>query len=307
MLLYHSEIFEKHDTGTHPECIARIVNVNRMLEKQGWIERCTKPNWMAATLEQCKRNHTEKYLDQLHRWCEESAGRVESDTVVSSGSWDAATLAAGAACDAVRRVCRGEDTQAFCAVRPPGHHALRDAPMGFCLLNSVSIAAQHARSLGCEKVLIVDWDVHHGNGTEAIFRRDPSVLYFSTHQSPLYPGTGSATDRGEGPGEGTTINCPLPPGSDGDAVLAALRERLVPAAEWFQPQLVLVSAGFDGRRGDPLADFQLSDADFGRLTLEVRALADRHCQGRLVSSLEGGYALAGLASACVAHVEALLS
>ena len=127
MLLYHSEIFEKHDTGSHPECIARISKVTSMLQRNGWLERCTKPNWMAATIEQCKPNHTPMYLDQLHRWCQQGAGRVESDTVVSTGSWDAATLAAGAACDAVRRVCNGQDTQAFCAVRPPGHHALPEA------------------------------------------------------------------------------------------------------------------------------------------------------------------------------------
>ena len=166
MLLYSSDLFEKHDTGTHPECVARIQNVNAMLKEKGWDDRCVRPSWMAASLEQCRRNHDSEYLEQLHRWSRENAGRVESDTVVSTGSWDAAMVGAGAVCDAVDRLWAKQDKAAFCAIRPPGHHALKDAPMGFCVLNNVSIGALHARSLGFERVLIVDWDVHHGNGTQ---------------------------------------------------------------------------------------------------------------------------------------------
>ena len=307
MLLYHSEIFEKHDTGTHPECIARIVNVNRMLEKQGWIERCTKPNWMAATLEQCKRNHTETYLDQLHRWCEESAGRVESDTVVSSGSWDAATLAAGAACDAVRRVCRSEDTQAFCAVRPPGHHALRDAPMGFCLLNSVSIAAQHARALGCQKVLIVDWDVHHGNGTQASFWEDPSVGFVSIHRFPFYPGTGRADETGTGDALGTTVNIPVSAQTGPKSFLDQLATQTEKFARKFKPDLILLSAGFDAHENDPVGGLSLQSEHYFEAGKWIAALAKEHCQGRLVSLLEGGYHLEHLPESLDAHLRGFIS
>ena len=289
MLLYHSEIFEKHNTGNHPECAARITNVNAMLEKKGWIKQSTKPNWLAASVEQCRRNHTESYIEQLHRWCDQGAGRVESDTVVSIGSWDAATLGAGAACDAVRRVFNGEDTQAFCAIRPPGHHALQDAPMGFCLLNNISIAAQCARTLGCHSVLIVDWDVHHGNGTQASFWEDPSVGFVSIHRFPFYPGTGRKEETGAGAASGTKVNIPVPADTGPKSFLDQLATQTEKLAQKIKPDLILLSAGFDAHVADPVGGLSLEAEHYFEAGKWIAGLAREHCQGRLVSLLEGGY------------------
>jgi acetoin utilization deacetylase AcuC-like enzyme len=200
----------------------------------------------------------------------------------------------------------GRARNAFCVLRPPGHHATASRGMGFCLLNNVALAARYAqRHHGLERVLIVDWDVHHGNGTQEIFYTDPSVFFFSTHQWPLYPGTGRADEAGDGAGQGTTMNFPFPAGSGRTEVLGVVENSLMPAADRFQPGLVLISAGFDSRIGDPLGGFTLTDEDFADLTRRAMEIADRHAQGRVVSVLEGGYDLEGLASATAAHVAAL--
>jgi acetoin utilization deacetylase AcuC-like enzyme len=225
---------------------------------------------------------------------------------VGARSGEIALLAAGGVLAAVGAVMEGRAETAFCAVRPPGHHARPEAPMGFCLFGNVAIGARHAiRRLGASRVAIVDWDVHHGNGTQEIFYEDPDVLFFSTHQHPWYPGTGHAGERGAGSGEGLTINHPLPAGSGRREVFAAFRESLLPALDRFRPDLLLVSAGFDSRKGDPLGQFRLEDADFAGLTRMLGDAAARHCGGRIVSVLEGGYNLRGLASAVAAHCGAL--
>jgi acetoin utilization deacetylase AcuC-like enzyme len=228
------------------------------------------------------------------------------DTMVCPESWDAALLAAGGVLNAVDAVVEGKVRNAFCVVRPPGHHACADRAMGFCILNNIAIAARYAQQkhkLG--KVLVVDWDVHHGNGTQDIFYEDGSVFFFSTHQWPWYPGTGSEGETGRGEGEGTTLNRPLPAGSGMMEIRNAILNELVPAADAFRPDIVLVSAGFDSRVNDPLGSFTLTDADFVELTGIVTGIARKHCSGRLVSVLEGGYNLNGLASAAAHHVEAL--
>lgn len=302
MLLYASDWFEKHDTGQHPECIARIQNVNRMLTEQGWNERCTRPTWMAATVEQCKLNHDADYLEQFHHWSVGNAGRVEADTVVSTGSWDAAMLGAGAVCDAVDRVLAGEDRAAFCAIRPPGHHALRDAPMGFCLLNNVSIGAMHARAKGLERVLIVDWDVHHGNGTQASFWTDPTVGFVSIHRFPFYPGTGKADERGEGAGLGTTVNVPVPLETTPKDFMAKLADATEGLAKKLRPQMIFLSAGFDAHRADPVGGLTLEAEHYEEAGKWIAQLAADYCEGRLVSLLEGGYHLQRMPESVDAHL-----
>jgi acetoin utilization deacetylase AcuC-like enzyme len=253
------------------------------------------------------RVHTAPYLDQVR--ADVAAGRRElstGDTAIGPESETVARLAAGGVLAAVEAVMAGEITNAFAAVRPPGHHASAEQGMGFCLYNHVAVAARHLQAAhGLHRVLIADWDVHHGNGTQAIFAADPTVLFCSTHQAPHYPGTGAREERGTGAGEGFSLHVPLPAGSDGAAVLAAWRQELLPAAEAFAPEFVLISAGFDGRAGDPLGDFRLQDGDFATLTRLLMAVAQRHAGGRLVSVLEGGYDLPGLAAAAAAHVGAL--
>lgn len=298
-----------HEPGRgHPESPARLLAIRHGLEAAGLMQRCLPLQARAASDAELLRVHTPQYLETVRG--EIAAGRRRlstGDTSLSAGSERAARLASGGALVAVEAVLAGQVRNAFVAVRPPGHHASAEVGMGFCLFNNVAIAARHAQCLGSERVLIVDWDVHHGNGTEAIFRSDPSVLYVSSHQAPLYPGTGAASDHGSGAGEGLTLNIPLPAGSDGSTLLAALQEQLLPAAEAFRPSLVLVSAGFDAMAGDPLADLRLNAADISAVSELMLAIAARHCHGRLVSVLEGGYELTNLAAGCCAHVGSLLS
>ena len=260
---------------------------------------------LTRTLQLC---HGAAYIELVEREIEAGRGMLSTgDTHVSPGSLTAARAATGAVCAAVDAVVEGDVQQAFCALRPPGHHARPDHGMGFCIFNNVAVAARHAiRRHGLGRVMIADWDVHHGNGTQDIFYADPDVLFFSTHQSPWYPGTGAAGETGQGEGEGTTINCPFPAGSGRKEILGAFGERLMPAADAFRPDLVMVSAGFDSRLGDPLGRFRLEDEDFREMTLLLRDVADRHAGGRLVSALEGGYSLEGLASGVASHVAALL-
>jgi acetoin utilization deacetylase AcuC-like enzyme len=229
------------------------------------------------------------------------------DTAICPASERVARLAAGSTVALARRVLRGDLAAGFAAVRPPGHHAERALAMGFCLYNNVAVAARYLTAVeGLSRVLIVDWDVHHGNGTQHLFEQAPDVFYFSVHQWPLYPGTGAREERGRGAGHGTTLNCPLPPGSGDGAFLSALRDELVPAADAFRPEFVLVSAGFDAHARDPLAQLEVSTAAYGEATRIVLDLARRWADGRCVSVLEGGYDLEALGAAAATHLGALL-
>ena len=301
-------IYREHLAGRdHPERPERFDAVVAGLEEAGLLNRLGRVDRRAATEEELLLCHTPEYLRQARHDVQQGHAYLSTgDTEVTSNSWDIAGQAVGGVLNAVDAVLAGKARNAFCAVRPPGHHATASRGMGFCLFNNVAIAARYAqRKHGVERVLIVDWDVHHGNGSQDIFYSDPSVFFFSTHQWPLYPGTGRGDETGDGPAEGTTRNFPFPAGSGRKEVLGAVQNSLVPLMKRFRPEFVLISAGFDSRVGDLLGRFTLTDSDFTDLTREVMGIADQYAGGRVVSSLEGGYHLAGLALASAAHVAAL--
>ena len=302
-------IYREHLAGrpNHPERPERFVAVVAGIASAGLLDALVPVNRRPASEDELLLCHKPEYL-RVARHDIESGQRCLStgDTDVTPNSWEVALHAAGGVLNAVDAVIAGRARNGFCAVRPPGHHANARRGMGFCIFNNIAIAARYAqRRHGIARVLIVDWDVHHGNGTQDIFYSDPSVLFFSTHQWPLYPGTGRADETGEGAGEGTTLNFPFPAGAGRKDILGAVERALAPTADRFRPELVLISAGFDSRIGDLLGRFTLTDEDFADLTKAVMALADRHAGGRVVSVLEGGYTLSGLASAAAAHVAAL--
>jgi acetoin utilization deacetylase AcuC-like enzyme len=261
----------------------------------------------AATVDELAACHTREYIRLVEAEVAQGARVLSTgDTDICPDSLEVARAAAGGAFQAVDAVMEGRAQNAFCVVRPPGHHASADRGMGFCIFNNVALAARYAqRRHGVERVLIADWDVHHGNGTQDIFYADGSVFFFSTHQHPWYPGTGHAEETGEGAGRGSTLNCPFPAGSGRAEIMGAFQRKLLPAAADFKPDLVLISAGFDSRAGDPLGGFTLSDGDFADLTALLLEIAGSYSGGRVVSVLEGGYSLEGLAAAAVAHVQAL--
>jgi acetoin utilization deacetylase AcuC-like enzyme len=307
-VLVADETCRAHLKGQHhPERPERYDAVMNELRDAGLLEKMRRIPARDANLDELALCHTPSYLRVAQTEIE--AGRPylsTGDTDVGPESWAAAIRAAGGVLSAVDAVCAGEADNAFCVVRPPGHHANAGRGMGFCILNNVALAARYAqRRFGLGKVMIVDWDVHHGNGTQDIFYTDASVFFFSSHQWPLYPGTGRADEQGDGPGQGTTMNFPLPAGSGRKEILGAVENSLIPAAREFRPELLLVSAGFDSREGDLLGRFTLTDQDFADLTLAVMGLADQYANGRVVSMLEGGYNLAGLASAACSHAAAL--
>ena len=309
MILATDPACRTHDPGPgHPEQPARYDAVYQAFKAAGVLGEAKVIGPRPITREDLRLVHGARYLDLAEREIRAGAEMLSTgDTQVGPESWDAAMAAAGCALAAVDGVMQGESQTAFGLVRPPGHHASPNRGMGFCVVNNIALAARHAqRRHGVGRVLIVDWDVHHGNGTQDTFYADGSVFFFSTHQWPWYPGTGRADETGEGEGRGITLNCPLPAFSGRAEIFECFEQKLLPAMADFRPELILLSAGFDSREGDPLGHFRLQDPDFADLTRLLRTLAKKTAQGRIVSLLEGGYNLAGLASAATAHVQALL-
>jgi acetoin utilization deacetylase AcuC-like enzyme len=295
-----------HDTGPHPENAGRLRAVTAALEARDWmgLERIEAP---AADREQLERVHTRAHIDSIEELSGRGGGPIDLDTTTSAGSWEAALHAAGGAAHAAQRLLAGDDRAALCALRPPGHHAEGDRAMGFCLFNNIAVAAEHAlQACGAERVLILDWDVHHGNGTEAIFAESNHVLYASIHQWPLYPGTGAAEYTGSGAGEGYTVNLPVPPGAGPDEFLALVQHVVVPIGREYAPDLIAISAGYDAHRADPLASCALDEVAYADMSASLRQLAEEVSCPILVC-LEGGYDPDALAASVVATLEALTS
>jgi acetoin utilization deacetylase AcuC-like enzyme len=299
-----------HDMGAgHPESSNRLRAIMQQLELSGTAARLTKIEPREAEDQWITQIHTPSYLAMLKTHVPTN-GRValDPDTSMSPGSLTAAYLAVGGALAAVDSIMSRQVEHVFCAVRPPGHHAEAGRAMGFCLFNNVAIAARYVQKKhGLKRVLIVDWDVHHGNGTQHSFEDDPSVLFFSTHQYPHYPGTGRESERGRGAGEGFTINVPMEAGEGDEEYRAVFQKSLVPAADAFKPEFVIVSAGFDAHKDDPLGRMGLTEEGYADLTGIVAGIAKRHAGGRMLSSLEGGYHLAALAASVDRHIQALLA
>jgi acetoin utilization deacetylase AcuC-like enzyme len=305
--IVYDPIYLKHDTGDHPESPRRLETIISHLEQTGLKQRLTLIKPRPATTEELALVHHESQVAQVREVAQRGGGWLDPDTVVSPASYEAALYAAGGIIEAVAAVMCGEVNNAFALVRPPGHHATARQAMGFCLFNNIAIATKYARQkFGLERICIIDFDVHHGNGTQEAFYDNPGVLYISTHQYPHYPGTGRLEETGKGEGVGTTVNIPLPAGC-GDAAYGQVYSQIViPVVRRFQPQFILVSAGYDGYREDPLAMMQITVTGFARMASIIKGLADELCQGRLVLSLEGGYHLAAQADSVKATFEVLL-
>lgn len=305
VLLYTHRACQQHDPGPqHPECPDRLRAVLRALETEEFSD-LLRDEAPRATVEQLTRVHPPRYVEAILGIRPEADDSValDADTVMNWASAEAALRAAGAAVAGVDAVCRGEVRRVFCATRPPGHHAEPARAMGFCFFANAAVAARHAQAAhGLTRVAVVDFDVHHGNGTQACFEADPTLFFASSHQSPCYPGTGAPEERGVG----NVFNATLPPGADGAAFRAVWRDVLLPALEAFGPELIIISAGFDAHARDPLAQLRVREADFAWLTTEICQVAERQCGGRVVSLLEGGYDLDALASSAAAHVRALM-
>jgi acetoin utilization deacetylase AcuC-like enzyme len=303
----YDPIYLKHDTGQHVENARRLEAITAHLEQTGLKQQLTPIKPRPATIEELSLVHQEQYISYIREAAQRGGGWLDLDTVMSPDSYDAALYAAGGAIKAAEAVMKGEVNSAFALVRPPGHHATPKRAMGFCLFNNIAIAAKYALSkFGLERIVIIDFDVHHGNGTQEVFYDNPQVLYASTHQYPHYPGTGSIEETGSGEAKGTVVNIPLP-GGCGDAEYQQVFEQIiVPVAKRFKPQLILVSAGYDLHWADELALMQVSVTGFAQMVKIIKGLADELCGGRLVFSLEGGYNLNALAASVKATFEVLL-
>jgi acetoin utilization deacetylase AcuC-like enzyme len=304
----YDDLYLKHDPGSfHPEAPGRLTAIQKRMELVDWGDRILLMSSRLADVEEVALVHDRGYIDLVERECVMGYSTLTTgDTSVCGESHMIARYAAGGVTAAVDAVLSGQAKNGFCAVRPPGHHASERRGMGFCLFNNIAIAARHAQKKhGLERILIADWDVHHGNGTQDIFYGDPTVFFMSTHQSPWYPGTGGRGETGAGKGEGFTMNRPFPAGAGNDEIISAFKNDLLPKARDFKPDLTLLSAGFDSRKNDPLGHFTIDDDGFRTLTKILLEIAHISGGGRFLSMLEGGYSPLGLASAVHAHIDEL--
>ncbi len=309
-LAYHPDYLLHVPPFEHPESPERLTAIMERMESSGLLPKTTQITPEFADEEDVFAVHDRKYMDQLEKACRRGDMTLDAgDTYLCRHSYNIALLSAGGAVAGVKAVAEGTVDRAFCAIRPPGHHAGRDTGMGFCLMNNVAVAAKYLQArFDVGKVLIVDWDVHHGNGTQNVFLEDPSVFFFSIHEHPtfIYPGTGRRWETGKGKGEGTTLNAPMAPGTGDEEYRLIFEQTLLPAAERFRPEFILVSAGFDAHADDPLADIRLSNEGFRFMTRFVARMAERFCGGKLVSVLEGGYEISSLTSCIEIHIRELL-
>ncbi len=305
--VYHED-FLLHDTGTwHPERADRLKSIVQTLSSTGLKEKLKTITPEPAQIKWIETIHTTEYVKSIEKACDLGYKNLDADTTICSDSYRIALLAAGSGISAADKIMNGEIQNGFCAVRPPGHHAEKKRAMGFCLFNNVAITARYLQQkFSLKKILIIDWDVHHGNGTQNAFYDDATVFYFSVHQSPHYPGTGLINEFGMGEGEGFNLNVPLPAGMGDEDYIEIFQSKLKPAVEKYKPDFILISAGFDAHRDDPLAGMQLTEAGFAKLTDIVAGFAEKICQGRVISLLEGGYNLEKLAASVAAHIEVLI-
>lgn len=297
----------KHETGNHPESAQRLTAIYTYLKTKGVHKSIKKIKPQPAPLDVIQYIHTQSYIDRVESISTYGGGMLDLDTVVSPETYDTALLAAGGMLVAVDAVINRTVKNAFCLVRPPGHHALPERGMGFCIFNNIAIAARYIqKKYSLQKIAIIDWDVHHGNGTQFAFYSDPSVYYFSTHQFPHYPGTGNSGETGSNEGIGFTMNVPLLPGADIQVFEEAFEKRIIPAIKEFNPDFILISSGFDAHADDPLAQLYLQTEDYYLLTKLLVSCAQDICNGRIVSTLEGGYNLDALKRSAHAHLSALM-
>lgn len=306
-LAFHTD-YLSHDTGLHPEKAERLVAIMDYLKDNKLLDKLSQIKPDLASIEWIEENHTSGYIDFVESACRRGATILDyGDTVISPDSFNAALRAVGGAMAAADWVMEKKVDNVFAALRPPGHHAERTQAMGFCIFNNIAIAARYLqKKYGLEKIFILDWDVHHGNGTQHTFEEDPTVFYCSLHQYPYYPGTGSEREIGRGKGEGFTLNIPLSYGTDEQEYLGSFKEKVVPAAHQFSPDFILISAGFDAHREDPLAGIKLTEDTYYQMSKMMKEIAEKHCSGRLVSMLEGGYNLSALARSVASHLRALM-
>ena len=301
--------FLEHDTGDgHPECSARLSVALKYLEAQSWYESLTQVEANSTEFDHVLRVHNSDYIRRAEEVCRSGNSHLDSmDVSVCTESFDIALLAAGSSMQLANEIINKNVDNAFALIRPPGHHAEKSMAMGFCLINNIAVLARYLQHThGLDKVAIIDWDVHHGNGTQHLFEEDPSVLYISTHKYPFYPGTGNYSETGIGKGAGATLNCPMPTGATDMDYEKAFMQNILPKLDAFKPEFILISAGFDAHQADPLANINLSTGSFTWMTERIMEEANQHCENRIISLLEGGYDLNALPVCIGKHLEVLL-